>query len=98
MLSLKFHPQMLTGIQHLQKPISSPTTSKIHFKKAQTIQLVKKLTCAEELQEARAHAQVRNIKKAHMRSMHNCVCKNMRTFENNTFMVLFCPVIPDIQG
>jgi hypothetical protein len=49
MLSLKFHPQMVTGIQHLQTPISSPTTSKIHFQKAQTIQLVKKLTCTEEL-------------------------------------------------
>jgi hypothetical protein len=56
MLSLKFHPQMVTGIQHLQTPISSFIAPKMHFQRAQTIQLVKKLTCTEALHEARAHA------------------------------------------
>jgi hypothetical protein len=56
LLSLKFHLQhcmkMVTGIQHLQTPIISPATPTMHFQKAQTIQLVKKLTCAETLNEA----------------------------------------------
>jgi hypothetical protein len=56
LLSLKFHPQMVIGIQHLQTPISSLEAPKKHFQKAQTIQLVKKLTCAETLKEACAHA------------------------------------------
>jgi hypothetical protein len=82
---------MVTGIQHLQTPISSPIASKMHFQKAQTIQLVKKLTCAEELQEARAHAQVKNIRKVHMRPMRDCVRKNPCTPENDAFMVLVGP-------
>ena len=79
---------MVTGIQHLQTPMISPTTSKMYFQKAQTIQLVKKLTCAKKLQEARAHAQVRNIKKVHMCPMRNCVCKNPCTPKNDAFMIL----------
>jgi hypothetical protein len=38
LLSLKFHPQMVTGIQHLQTPISSPMDQnyqKMHFQKVQ---------------------------------------------------------------
>jgi hypothetical protein len=62
LLSLKFHPQMVTRIQHLQTPISSLIVTKIFFQRAQTIQLVKKLTCEETLQEAHAHAQVRNVR------------------------------------
>jgi hypothetical protein len=34
-LSLKFHPQMVTGIQHLQTPISSSMAQKMHFQRAQ---------------------------------------------------------------
>jgi hypothetical protein len=56
LLSLKFRPQMVTGIQHLQTPISSPAAPKNNFQKAQTIQLVIKLTCAETLQKAHTRA------------------------------------------
>jgi hypothetical protein len=56
MLSLKIHlqhrMQMVIRIQHLQTPISSPTTQKMHFQEANTIQLVKKLTCAKTLKES----------------------------------------------
>ena len=38
---------MVIGIQHLQTSISLPAAPKMHFQKAQTIQLVKKLTCVE---------------------------------------------------
>jgi hypothetical protein len=59
-LSLKFllqyDMQMVTGIQHLQTPIISHAAPKMHFQKAQTIQMVKKLTCAETLKEAHACA------------------------------------------
>ena len=51
LLSLKFRLQMVTGIQHIQTPISSPATPKMHLQKAQTIQLVNKLTCVETLKE-----------------------------------------------
>jgi hypothetical protein len=82
MLSLKFHPQMVTGIQHLQTPISSPATQKMHFQKTQTIQLVKKLTCAETLKEVRTHAQTKKARKVHMRLMRDCVReKSMHTCE-----------------
>jgi hypothetical protein len=53
---LKFHPQMVTGIPHLQTPISSPAAPRNHFQEEKTIQLVKKLTCAKTLKEARARA------------------------------------------
>jgi ribosome assembly protein YihI (activator of Der GTPase) len=56
---------MVTGIQHLQTPTSSPKPSKMNFQKAQTIQLVKKLTCAEEQQEARTCAGQKHQKGAH---------------------------------
>jgi hypothetical protein len=82
---------MVTGIQHLQTPISSIISPKMHFQRAQTIQLVKKLTCAKALQEVRAHAQVRNVRKAHMHLTRDCVRKNPRTPENIAFMVLVGP-------
>jgi hypothetical protein len=91
LLSLKFHPQMVTGIQHLQTPISSPAAPKMHFQKAQTIQLVNKLTCAETLKEACARVQAKNARKVHMRPMHDCVREKMCTPVNNAFMVLVGP-------
>jgi hypothetical protein len=45
--------QMVTGIQHHQTPISSPTTPRKHFQEAKTIQMVKKLTCTKTIKEAR---------------------------------------------
>jgi hypothetical protein len=90
-LSLKFHLQMVTGIQHLQTPISSPAATKMHFQKAQTIQLVNKLKCTETLKEAHTRVQTKNAKKAHMRPMRDCVRENPRTPVNDTFMVLVIP-------
>jgi hypothetical protein len=55
-LSLKFCPQVVIEKQHLQTPISSPTTSKMHFQKAKTIQLGTKLKCPNSAKEACAHA------------------------------------------
>jgi hypothetical protein len=82
---------MDTRIQHLQTPISSPAAPKIHFQKAQNIQLVKKLTCVETLNEACARAQVKKDKKAHMRLMHDCVQEKPCTPMNDAFLVLVIP-------
>ena len=60
-------------------PISSPTASKMHFQKAQTIQLVIKLACAHNAKEARVRAPVENPGKAHMRPMHDYGHKKPRT-------------------
>jgi hypothetical protein len=73
LLSLKFRSQMVTRIQHLQTPISSLAALKNHFQKAQTIQLVIKLTCVETLQEARARAHAKKSKRAHIHPMRDCV-------------------------
>jgi hypothetical protein len=86
LLSLKFHPKMVIGIQHLQTPISSFMVQKIHFQRAQTIQLVIKLTCAQNTKEAHACVPIENAKKAHMRPMHDCVRKNTHTPKNNAFI------------
>jgi hypothetical protein len=83
--------QMVTGIQHLQTPISSPAAPKMHFQKAKTIQLVKKLTCAKTLKEARARVQAKEAKRAHMRHMRDCVRENPCTPVNDAFMVLVGP-------
>jgi hypothetical protein len=91
MLSLKFHLQMVTGIQHLQTPICSFIAPKMPFQRAQSIQLVIKLTCAETIQEACAHVQAKKSKKEHMCPMHDCVHKKPHTPENDAFMVLFGP-------
>jgi hypothetical protein len=94
LLSLKFHPQhrmkMVTGIQHLQTPISSPATPKMHFQGEKTIQLVKKLTCTETLKEARMCVGQRSPR-VHMHHMHDCVQENLCTPVNDTFMVLVIP-------
>jgi hypothetical protein len=77
LLSLKFHPKMVTGIQHLQTTISSPMDQKwpkIISKRSKTIQLVIKSGCAMTIQGARAHAPSRNIGKVHMCTMHDCGC------------------------
>jgi hypothetical protein len=83
--------KMVTGIQHLQTPISSLEAPKMHFQKAQTIQLVKKLKCAETLKEVRAHAQAKEACRVHMHHMHDCVQEKLRITMNDTFMVLVGP-------
>jgi hypothetical protein len=79
LLSLKFHPQMVTGIQHLQTPISSSMAQKMHFQRAQNYTTVIKSACTQNAKEARAHAPVKNSGKAHMHPMHDCGCKKPRT-------------------
>jgi hypothetical protein len=88
LLSLKFHPQMVTGIQHIQTPISSPTTSKMYHQKAQTIQLVIKSACAQNAKAVRARALVENTGKAHMCPMRDCGRKKPRTPQNGALMIL----------
>jgi hypothetical protein len=56
---------MVTEIQHLQTPISSSMVQKMHFQRAQTIQLVIKSACAQNAKEACARAPVENRKSAH---------------------------------
>jgi hypothetical protein len=57
LLSLEFHlqhcMQMVTEIQHLQTPISSSATPKMHFQEEKTIQLDQKLKCPNSPKEAR---------------------------------------------
>jgi hypothetical protein len=75
MLSLKFCPQMVTGIQHLQTAMSPPMDQnyqKIISKRSKTIQLVIKSRCAMTTQGARAHVPSINAEKAHMRTMCDC--------------------------
>jgi hypothetical protein len=55
---------------------------KMHFQKAQTIQLVIKLACAQNIKEACACAPIENAGKAHMRPMRDCVRKNPCTPQN----------------
>ena len=73
LLSLKFRLQMVTGIHHLQTPISSPASPKKHFQKEQTIQLVIKLTCAETLQEEHTRVWAKKSKRVNMWLMCDCV-------------------------
>jgi hypothetical protein len=56
LLSLKFHPQMVTGIQHLQTAISSPMDQKCISKRPKTIQSTIKSACAKTTQGARTCA------------------------------------------
>jgi hypothetical protein len=67
LLSLKFHPQMVTGIQHLQTPISSSMAQKMHFQRAQNYTTGYKIsmrseykgstrTCASRKHQKSAHA------------------------------------------
>jgi hypothetical protein len=65
-LSLKFHPQMVIEIHHLQKPIISSMVQKMHFQMAQTIQLVIKPACAQSEKEVRACVLAKNTGKVHM--------------------------------
>jgi hypothetical protein len=80
--------KMVTGIHHLQTPISSPGAPKKHFQEAKTIQLVKKLTCAKTLKEARAQC-VGQIFEAHR--VHNapyerlCKKKAVHTCEQHIY-------------
>jgi hypothetical protein len=64
LLSLKFHPQMVTGIQHLQTAISSPMDQKCISKRPKTIQSTIKSACAKTTQGARTHAPFRNTGKS----------------------------------
>jgi hypothetical protein len=66
LLSLKFHPQMVIGIQHLQTSISSPMDQKCISKRPKTIQSTIKSACTKTTQGVRTHAPFRNIgKNAH---------------------------------
>jgi hypothetical protein len=60
----------------------------MHFQRAQTIQLVIKSACTQNIKEARARAPVENAGKAHMRPMHDCGRKKPRTPQNDTLMIL----------
>jgi hypothetical protein len=88
LLSLKFRPQMVTGIQHLQTPISSPMAQKCISKGLKTIQLVIKSVCAQNTKEAHARAPVKNDRKAHMHPMRDCGHKKLCIPKNNAFMFL----------
>jgi hypothetical protein len=70
-LSLKFRLQMVTGIHHLQTPISSPMAQKCISKGLKTIQLVIKSACAHNTKEARACVPIKNVGKVHMSPMHD---------------------------
>ena len=83
MLSLKFCPQMVTEIQHRQTPISSSMVQKLHFQRAQTIQLVIKLACAQNAKDVHAHAPVENIGKAHVSDARLWTQKSTHTSERN---------------
>jgi hypothetical protein len=56
---------------------------KIHFQRAQTIQMVIKLACDQNIKEACARAPIENAGKAHIRSMLDCVRKKTCTPHNN---------------
>jgi hypothetical protein len=78
---------MVTKIQHIQT-ISSFIAQKIHFQRAQTIQLVIKSACAQNIKEVCTCAPIENAEKAHMHLMHECVRKKSHTPQNDTFMIL----------
>ena len=63
LLSLKFHPQMVIGIQHLQTSISSPMDQKCISKRPKTIQSTIKSACAETTQGACVDAPFKNAGK-----------------------------------
>ena len=65
-----------------------PPSKKKGISKGKTIQLVIKSTCAQQIKDARTRAPVKNVGKAHMRPMHDCVCKTTHTHKNNAFMIL----------
>jgi hypothetical protein len=79
---------MVTGIQHLQTPISSFMAQKMNFHRVKTIQLVIQSTCTQQIKDAHALAPVENGGKAHTRWMRDCVCKKLWTPENDAFMIL----------
>jgi hypothetical protein len=79
---------MVTGIHHLQTPIKFIHGPKMNFQRAQTIQLVIKSTCAQNIKEARTRAPVENTGKMHMCLMRDCVQKNPCTPQNGAFMIL----------
>lgn len=87
----------LLSLKFRLNPTSPNTYYFIHSPKntcpkgTKTIQLVIKLTCAQNPKEARAHAQIKNERKVHMRQMHDCVRKKPCTPENGEFMVLVGP-------
>jgi hypothetical protein len=85
---MKFGPQMVIGIQHLQTPISSFMVQKMHFQREQTIRLVIKSTCAQNTKEACAHPQVENAGKEHRCPIRDCGCKTLCTPKNDAFMIL----------
>jgi hypothetical protein len=89
LLSLKFRQQMVTRIQHRQTVMRSPMDQnyrKSISKGSKTMQPMLKLKFSMTTQSARAHAQNKNAGKMHMRPMHDCGRKNMRTCENDAFM------------
>ena len=91
LLSLEFHPQMVTGIQHLQTAMSPPMDQnyqKIISKRSKTIQLVIKSACAKTTQEAHTHVPSRNTRKEQMHMMHNRGHKKPCTPHNDEFMTL----------
>jgi hypothetical protein len=77
-LSLKFRLQMVTRIQHRQTVMRSPMDQNYHksiSKGSKTIQPVTKLKGVMHTQGTRAHAQNRNARIMHMRTMHDCCRK-----------------------
>jgi hypothetical protein len=74
-LSLKFHPQTVTGIHHLQTAMSPPMDQNYQkniSKRSKTIQPVIKSRCAMTTQGAHAHAPSKNAGKVHMCTMRDC--------------------------
>jgi hypothetical protein len=105
LLSLKFHPKMLTRIQHLQTPISSLTASKMHIQEAKTIQLGQKIEvpkftkgithtcprCATLYRKTCAHARDALLYIGKPAHMRDCLQEKSRTSMNDAFMVLVAP-------
>jgi hypothetical protein len=79
---------MVTKIQHLQTPISSFMAQKMHFQRAQTIQLVIKPACTQNIKEVRACAPVKNTGKVHMHLMRDRGRKKPHTHQNDALMIL----------
>ena len=74
LLSLKFRPQMVTGIQHLQtvmRSLMDQNYHKIISKRSKTIQPMIKLRCTMTTQGVHAHVPSKNAQKAHMHTMHD---------------------------
>jgi hypothetical protein len=79
LLSLEFHPQMVTRIQHLQTPIISFMAQKMHFQREKTIQMVIKSACAQKIKEVHARALDENAGKVHVADARLCMQISMHT-------------------